>query len=162
MTSRRDFFRSLQKPKREETPFYPSLPGWDEGLMNDLCLICDNPLCKTHCPQEIVTIVEGLPKLLITQQGCTLCMDCAQACPSERFIPPLTPKIEAHLHIDLLSCLAWNKTICSSCHDACNDRAILFTGLFHPEINPDRCTACGFCLTRCPTQAISFKSKDPV
>jgi len=28
--------------------------------------------------------------------------------------------------------------------------------MFNPVIDMDKCTGCGFCLGRCPTQAISY------
>ena len=37
------------------------------------------------------------------------------------------------------------------------DNAILFNGMFNPVIDDEKCTACGFCLSRCPTQAISYE-----
>jgi ferredoxin-type protein NapF len=29
--------------------------------------------------------------------------------------------------------------------------------MFNPVIDTERCTGCGFCLSRCPTQAISYE-----
>jgi ferredoxin-type protein NapF len=34
--------------------------------------------------------------------------------------------------------------------------AILFNGMFDPVIDEDKCNGCGFCIGRCPTQAIEF------
>ena len=47
--------------------------------------------------------------------------------------------------------------MCFSCKDPCLDNAIDFKAMFMPEIN-DKCTSCGFCLSRCPAvHAIHFE-----
>jgi len=48
--------------------------------------------------------------------------------------------------------------MCFSCKDPCMVDAIKFLGLFRAEIDNDICNGCGFCLSVCPTNAISFNT----
>ena len=54
-------------------------------------------------------------------------------------------------------CIAWGRGICDRCDTACADKAILFVGMMHPRILPDRCTLCGDCVPICPTAAIVLR-----
>lgn len=163
MNERRGFFASLKTlalgAVKEEKPFLPLLPGYISEHSN-MCLECSVPVCKTVCPEEIVMIGgDSLPYLDFSRRGCTFCGECAIACESDLFVAEPVGRIDAQVHIGILSCLAWNKTICRSCADVCNEKAIQFTGLFNPEIDPDKCTACGFCIGVCPAYTISVTSK---
>lgn len=166
MSERRGFFASLKSlavgAVKEEKPFLPLLPGFiPENAEN--CSQCITSACKTKCPEEIVMIGENrLPYLDFSRRGCTFCGECALACEHDLFLTEPVEKIDALVRIGILSCLAWNKTICRSCADVCNDRAIEFTGMFNPEINPDKCTACGFCIGVCPAYTITVHPKGKV
>ncbi len=37
------------------------------------------------------------------------------------------------------------------------ENAIDFQAMFMPTINQDKCTSCGFCISRCPVDAIDIK-----
>jgi ferredoxin-type protein NapF len=64
--------------------------------------------------------------------------------------------LHAIFKISLEACVAHHGVICHSCKEPCIDDAILFNGMFNPVIDDEKCTACGFCISRCPTQAISY------
>jgi len=64
--------------------------------------------------------------------------------------------INATFRIATQGCVAHHGVICFSCKEPCIDDAILFNGMFNPVIDMDRCTGCGFCVGRCPAQAIEY------
>ncbi|NPA03436.1 MAG: ferredoxin-type protein NapF [Epsilonproteobacteria bacterium] len=147
---RREFFSSFL-PKKSVS-LHP--PYYKDPSLFTLCKDCDE--CARVCEEGIIVFKEdGTPILDFSKGGCTFCDECAKACPKgvlkvedKRKLPPLT--------IDPLSCLAWNKTICSLCKEMCEERAIKFEMLFSPTIE-ENCTGCGFCVAVCPTKAIRWE-----
>jgi ferredoxin-type protein NapF len=65
--------------------------------------------------------------------------------------------INAKVIIDKKSCLSWQGVMCFSCKDPCLENAIDFKAMFMPEIN-DKCTACGYCIGRCPSISITIEA----
>ncbi|NLU35027.1 MAG: 4Fe-4S binding protein [Wolinella succinogenes] len=154
---RRGFFTSLLRSKREEGGSNaPLLLPYivDSSLLPKLCPSCEAP-CAKACEEEIITIDKGIPRLSFKERGCTFCQACALACPKGVLDASLPNKLNAEVSIDVMACLAWQKTLCASCKEVCDEGAIIFLGLFRPEIAPS-CTACGRCVGVCPTQAISL------
>ena len=152
---RREFFSSLLRPSRQkrETPLYP--PYYENETDFEKCKTCESKSCAEACEEAIIVIEDERPVLDFSESGCTFCDECALVC------EPGVLMIEAKkdlpkLQIDMLSCLAWQKTICSMCKDICDVRAIDFTGLFNPQIN-EKCNGCGFCIAVCPTRAITWE-----
>lgn len=161
MDSRRGFFASivsLATPKEKgEVPYHPLLPGFViENAYK--CVTCTSSACKNVCEENIVVREEtsAAPYLDFSRRGCTFCGECQSACEYDCFVEEPVKVIKAEIEIGILSCLAWNKTICRSCADVCNDKAIQFTGLWNPEIDSSACTACGFCIGVCPAYSISI------
>ena len=164
MASRRDFFKSFTKPlrqSREETPLLLRPPyGKNESLFQSECPVCESKACVTSCDEKIIYCAEdGTPTLSFRENGCTFCDACAQAC--EAGVLSLENEatseyLNAIFRISLEACVAHHGVICSACKEPCIDDAILFNGMFNPVIDDEKCTACGFCLARCPTQAIGF------
>lgn len=163
MNERRGFFASLKSlalgEGKGESSFFPLLPGFIPEN-SQKCLTCTTSACKPVCEEGIV-VRDGtaLPYLDFSRRGCTFCGECISACESDCFVAEPVNRINAEVRIGILSCLAWNKTICRSCADVCNDKAIEFTGLFNPEIDPLKCTACGFCIGVCPAYTITVHPK---
>jgi len=152
---RREFFSSLSQAfKKEEKDMEVYPPYFKDKTDFEKCKSCDDKRCKDICEERIIFIVDGKPVLDFSKSGCTFCDECALACGDvlkvehKRRLPAL--------EIDMIECLAWHSTICSSCKDVCLDEAIEFLGLFKPQIN-DRCTGCGFCVGVCPTNALKYK-----
>lgn len=54
-------------------------------------------------------------------------------------------------------CIAWGRGVCDKCDAACDEDAILFVGMLHPRIIPQRCTLCSDCVPVCPTRAIAIR-----
>jgi ferredoxin-type protein NapF len=157
---RRELFSSLassfkQKEKQEKILRPPYFQ--DESIFFTNCTSCEG-LCSTACEENIIVIQkDSTPKLDFSNSGCSYCDECAKVCPNEVLNLEYKKNIDAKIEIDVLSCLAWNQTMCFSCKDPCLDDAIDFLAMFRPSIN-DKCSSCGFCIKVCPTNAIKIVS----
>jgi ferredoxin-type protein NapF len=160
---RREFFRKLTKPlsdiKEEPKPLYVRPPyAKDLSLFDKECINCESKLCAKVCDEKIIVIeASGTPIINFTKSGCTFCQDCAEAC--ELGVLSLDEgkeSINATFLINKDKCMAHNGSVCFSCKEPCIDDAILFKGMFEPIIDIQKCTSCGFCLSRCPTNAIEY------
>ncbi|ADV46852.1 4Fe-4S binding protein [Nitratifractor salsuginis] len=163
MADRREFFRSLACPVREEAPketaiLRPPYAG-DLSLFQSRCPTCETHACATACEEEIIVIrADRTPTLNLTEKGCIFCEACAEACEAGVLNLSDGPeRVNAFFRIDPKACLAHHDTICFACKEPCIDDAILFNGLYNPVIDEERCTGCGFCMSRCPTQAIDYR-----
>ena len=156
---RRELFSSLassfnNKNEKQEKVIRPPYYQNEELFLKE-CIKCEG-LCANSCEVNIILIQDDkTPKLDFSNSGCTFCDECAKVCPSEVLKLEYKKNIDAKVEINVLECLSWNKTMCFSCKDPCLDDAIEFLGMFRPEIK-DNCTSCGFCLSRCPTDAIKI------
>ena len=134
--------------------------GFTESLFQSECITCESKACVTSCDEQIIFIQkDGTPRLNFSKSGCTFCEACASAC--EVNVLSLehshtSEQINAFFRISIEACVAHHGVICFSCKEPCIDDAILFNGMFNPVIDTDKCTGCGFCLGRCPTEAISY------
>lgn len=159
MDSRRNFFASLLSignGKKEDAVFRPLLPGFIVNSVEQ-CGKCNDSSCKTVCEEGII-IREGdaIPYLDFSRRGCTFCGECSKVCEYDCFIAQPVESIDVRVEINILNCLAWNKTICRTCADVCNEKAIHFTGLWNPEIDMNACSGCGFCIGVCPSNTIQI------
>ena len=166
MASRRDIFTSFATKlgsAKEALPLLVRPPyGESESLFQSECPACESNACVASCDEKIIFIAEdGMPALTFKQNGCTFCDACAEACEAD-VLSLLHEKTQSSLNavfkISLEACVAHHGVICHSCKEPCIDDAILFNGLFNPVIDNEKCTACGFCFSRCPTQAISYEA----
>ena len=165
--SRRDFFKSFATPlkqTKEEAPLLVRPPyGEDESIFQNMCPSCETKACVASCDEKIIYITDdGTPSLDFSHSGCTFCEDCANACVDNVLSLANThtaDTINANFAISLETCVAHHGVICYSCKEPCIDDAILFIGLFNPIIDMQKCTSCGFCAPRCPTNAIEYSPK---
>lgn len=167
MASRRDFFRSLAQPlgaapETEASPLVLRPPyGLDESLFQSECAACTSKACVTSCEEQIIVLDDaGIPTLDFSQNGCTWCEACAEACEADVLSLERSGGrewINAMFRIDTEACIAHHHVICFSCKEPCMEDAILFNGMFNPVIDEEQCNGCGFCLGRCPTQAIDYQ-----
>ncbi len=140
--------RDKEKPHLTRPPYFE-----DEELFFKNCSDCDW-LCAKVCETNVIKITQdGTPYLDFSQNGCTYCDECAKICPSEVLKLEHKKQIGAKIYINKSKCLSWDHTMCFSCKDPCLDDAIDFQALFMPIIN-QKCTSCGFCISRCPSDAI--------
>ena len=166
MASRREFFKSFTKPlvqnQEEEAPLLIRPPyGLDESTFQNECPNCESKACVASCDEKIIVILEdGTPTLDFSKNGCTFCEECANVCDANVLSlenEATSEKLNAMFRINIEGCVAHQGVICNSCKEPCIDDAILFNGMFNPVIDESRCTGCGFCISRCPTQAINFR-----
>ena len=159
MMERRELFSSLasslKSEKKQEKLLRPPYFN-DESLFQSECHKCEAK-CATVCEEDIIKIAKDkTPYLVFTPNGCTFCDECAIACEFEVLHVEHKQNINAEITINQDKCISWHHTMCFSCKDPCLDKAIDFKAMFMPTIN-DNCTACGFCMYRCPVDAIDIK-----
>jgi len=166
VASRRDFFKSFAKPlqtnQEEEVPLFVRPPyGKDASTFQSKCPSCESKACVASCDEKIIIILEdGTPTLNFSKNGCTFCDECANVCEANVLSlenSHTTEHLNTMFRINIDGCVAHHGVICNSCKEPCIDDAILFNGMFNPVIDENKCTGCGFCISRCPTQAIKFK-----
>ena len=165
---RRELFSSLSSSlknigkesniKEQELVIRPPYFG-DKNAFDIECQNCE-ALCATSCQEQIIIIgKDKTPHLTFSKSGCTYCDECAIACELNVLTVENKSEIDISIVISEKSCMSWNSVMCFSCKDPCLEDAIDFQGIFKPVINAERCTACGFCISRCPSFAIEIKEK---
>lgn len=160
---RRGLFSSFAKPfgKKQESEEVIVRPPYflEEDSFAKECIDCDG-ICSTFCQENIIIISnDKTPKLDFSKGGCTYCDECAINCPKEVLNVEYKKQIDVKIDIDILKCMSWNQTMCFSCKDPCLEDAISFLGMFRPKIEDTKCTSCGFCISVCPTNAITIKKE---
>jgi len=153
---KRELFGSLASFfKREEGSKIITRPPYYSAESNfNNCIKCDGK-CANVCEENIIIIQKDkTPCLDFSQSGCTYCDKCALACDLNVLEIENKSLINTKIKIDMLKCISWSKTMCFSCKDVCLENAIIFSGLFRPEIDYEKCTNCGFCIKVCPVNAI--------
>ncbi len=162
MASRREFLNSFRRPltKGEEVLEIVRPPyGLSQSIFQSECIRCEDKACVASCDEQIIVVEDGTPSINFAKSGCTFCEECATVCsPNVLDLANISTedRLNARFTISLDKCIAHHGVICFACKEPCIDNAILFNGLFNPIIDDDKCTACGFCLARCPTEAISY------
>ena len=152
-SARRKLFSRLKNGLSEERvvrlPYYESLEAFET-----ICLECNDKPCITSCEEGIIKhSSEGSVKLDFSQSGCSYCEECLKAC-ERGVLTQLEQPIHAKVTINVSKCMSWHGVMCFTCKDPCMDDAIEFKGLFTPSIIEEKCSACGFCLSICPSNAI--------
>lgn len=151
---RRDFFSFLGSSAALKAPMIRPPYAGDAMRFGSVCLTCNDKACVNACEEHIIRISDkGTPYLDFGQSGCTYCEACLKACTHEVLYDANAP-IRAHVLIDTQKCMSHHGVICFTCKEPCLEDAILFSGLYRPVIESEKCTACGFCLSRCPSGAI--------
>lgn len=165
--SRRGVLTSLFGMKKaQKIQNKPSVrpPYHQEGYaFSELCVTCQESPCVNACEENIIFLdAAHTPCLDFTKRGCTFCEACASVCPSGVLDIAFKKEILVKAEIDIMTCMAWHQSLCNSCLDACEPRAILFLGLFRPHIEMDACNGCGMCIGICPSNAIAIKREEQV
>jgi len=152
--TRRNFFRRAVSPFKSF--IYPPYFEKKEDFLN--CYNCESKECQKACEESIIIINDEYPILNFKKSGCTYCDKCAEACTLDVLKKENKKEINAEFIINPKKCLAWDKIICVSCQDICEEFAIIYNGMFNPVIDTEKCTACGFCVSVCPNDAIEIKA----
>lgn len=116
--------------------------------------------CVKLCPFEAISIGEGIP--VISEERCTGCGKCVEACPKRLFsLVPIDKKYfvlcrskdfgKKVLDICPVGCIG-----CGKCKKACSVDAICIADNL-ATIDYNKCNDCGECLKACPTKAVGEK-----
>ncbi len=143
-------------------------PPWalKEDLFAQACDGCG--ACIDDCPQHILHLARGLPRIDFSKGECTFCGACSDACPrgaldrvdgsdsAKKQTPwPYFARISA-------DCLALNGTSCVRCIESCAPEAIIarpmLGGRLQINIDDASCNACGACVAGCPVNAIKIQN----
>ena len=139
-------------------------PPWaleDQRRFVETCTRCLD--CIPICPTAIIKAGDGgYPEVSFQLNGCDLCGQCADVC-QPRALKKTPTSVAWHWQAHIRSaCLAQQQVECRVCGEYCDERAIRFKpqlgGVSTPEVLLDRCTGCGHCVSKCPTQAIAMKT----
>ncbi len=125
----------------------------DETLFGTECPQCEG-MCGTVCEEAIIKFSDKkIPYIDFSVSGCSDCGECMGAC-EPGVLNDSDVFIKGSLRINAVKCVSWHGVACFSCKDPCLENAIHFENMFRPEIVNDACTLCGYCISRCPGNAI--------
>jgi len=113
--------------------------------------------CKAACDFDAVVMKDGIAK--IDKNKCTACGMCVPACP--RGLIVMVPhkssvRVACNSHDEAKVVRAGCKVGCINCRiceKVCGFAAIKSYNLL-AEVDYERCTECGLCVTKCPTKCI--------
>lgn len=138
----------------------PLRPPWalHESAFLDACTACG--ACVDRCPERVLVRGAGGRPVFEPRLGeCTFCGECAAACAPRALDRSARPDAWSLRATAGDGCLPRHGVVCSSCRDACPERAIAFpmtSRVPAPTIHADRCTGCGACVGVCPANALSL------
>lgn len=125
----------------------------NETLFGTECPSCEG-MCGTVCEEAIIKFSDkGVPFLDFSVSGCSDCGECLKVC-EPGVLNDAEQFVKGGIRINIVKCVSWHNVMCFSCKEPCMEDAIKFETMFRPEIDSDRCTMCGYCISRCPGDAI--------
>ena len=156
--SRRQFLRGNLTGRNAEIR-----PPWAVAE-NEFVTRCDQcSECVAACPSHLIEAAnDGLPFMNFLKGECDFCHACARACATGA----LVYRDEARQPIWSLAatieptCIAFNGVVCRTCGEHCETAAIRFVHVVGrgamPQVDFERCTGCGACVSVCPVKAVSM------
>ncbi len=162
--SRRQFLRADLRGKTQAVRPPWALP---EARFIETCERCDD--CISACPEKILRRGNGgYPQLDFAAGGCTFCGDCARVCEYGALGFADDPQqMPWRLEVAIVaSCLSLHGTVCRSCGEVCEERAIRFKlevgGIARPLLDTGECNGCGQCVSVCPVGSIRIGPAEAV
>ncbi|MGO4222973.1 ferredoxin-type protein NapF [Lysobacter sp. TAF61] len=138
----------------------PLRPPWAlaESEFVDACTGCG--ACVERCPEQVLVRGAGGYAVFDPRLGeCTFCGDCVDACAPNALDRDVAAMPWHTLAVAGDACLPRHGVVCSSCRDACPERAIAFplsTSVPTPVVDAARCNGCGACVGVCPVEAMAI------
>jgi len=121
-------------------------------------------LCIDVCPVDALkpaSILDGISNLgtpVLDVKKCIFCQECMRICPTGAI--QKIPKDEIDIGNAVINrdvCLTWTeKRRCKNCYRACKYDAIKLEKRKYPVVIEGKCTGCGACERRCPTNPKSI------
>jgi len=140
----------------------PVRPPWalPEALFTDRCSRCGD--CIDACPEHLLAARGGgYPAVDFDGAACTFCGQCVGACRDSALLREGTARPWT-LHAYITErCLARDTTVCTTCAEYCEAKAISFVPrvgtVAQPMLDRECCTGCGACYAACPVRAITMR-----
>lgn len=113
--------------------------------------------CVKACPFDAIHVVDGVA--VVDKEACKACGKCVAACPKK--LIELVPYEQKHLvqcsskdkGKDVMAACKVGCIGCKMCQKVCpNDAITVEDNIAH--IDPEKCTNCGLCATKCPKKII--------
>lgn len=149
------------RSSRYQQPF-PVLrpPGAvEESAFLDGCTKCE--ACILACPHDAIIKAPArfrraaeTPMIDPLRQPCWMCegYPCIDAC-EPGVLRHDVPKQMGTARIETFSCLAYQGTFCTVCHEQCPVEGAIELCEGKPQVIEERCTGCGVCQHVCPAPA---------
>ena len=149
--------RNLLKGVKNPFSFLINPPYYKDKSLFIECFECETKECLLVCEEKIIIIENEVPIIDFKNGGCSFCDECAKVCPKDVLnVEDKKDKLNCEIFINPKKCMAWNQTICFSCFDVCNEKAIIFKGMFNPIIDETKCSSCGMCVSVCPSESMEI------
>ncbi|MFT5366466.1 MAG: ferredoxin-type protein NapH [Candidatus Latescibacterota bacterium] len=123
------------------------------------CIRCTR--CADACEAQCILLFgpeggthQGTPYIFPNVKGCTMCLQCGEACPTGALVP-LIEKHDVKMGVAVVDerlCVSHNGTgICGACHTVCplRNKAIVQDYRNAPIVDSNFCTGCGLCEEIC-------------
>ncbi len=154
------FFAILKIPGARALPRPPG--ALTEQAFLQYCTRCYR--CIDVCPADALHpagLFDGIPNLgtpVLDWKKCIFCQECIRVCPTGAIVKIPEDEIDiGNAVIDRDTCLDWTrKRRCGICYKACPYDAIRLEGRRNPVVIEEKCTGCGLCEQRCPTEPKSI------
>lgn len=154
--SRRELLRGLLRPVTESFAATPPLrqqreiprppQAQEETLLARLCNGCG--ACAPACPNQIISMEHGLPRLNLEHNHCDLCLACTAVCETHALAPEL-PAMTGLVPVFNGNCVLSYGESCTLCQEECPSQAITLPSAGLPQVSVEHCQGCARCVQSC-------------